>query len=178
MGAFIRRKYCDQACMAMNYDGLIKVLNPHNSRHQSAKVVWGNCENCGGTRLLHVHHVDLNPLNNIPENLRTLCASCHKRLHLQLKRDANPPHSCAYCETPARKRGMCQKHYQRWKKYGDPFLTKRHVIGAPAKFELVRTGLPHTHHSHLHQSSQTESCCCVDLATLSSRKSPRSSSKP
>jgi hypothetical protein len=25
---------------------------------------------------------------------------------------------------------MCQQHFQRWKKYGDPLVTKRRVAGA------------------------------------------------
>lgn len=30
---------------------------------------------------LHVHHIDINPRNNAPENLVSLCKGCHKRHH-------------------------------------------------------------------------------------------------
>jgi phage terminase large subunit GpA-like protein len=39
------------------------------------------CQDCGCTQKLQVHHVDLNPCNNSPDNLRILCVSCHKAIH-------------------------------------------------------------------------------------------------
>jgi len=43
------------------------------------------CEQCGfvpeNTRQLDVHHIDYNHKNNIPDNLRTLCANCHRLEH-------------------------------------------------------------------------------------------------
>ena len=42
---------------------------------------------------------------------------------------------CKICGEPARKLDMCQKHYQRFKKYGDPLLTKKKIGSG---FELVR----------------------------------------
>jgi len=33
---------------------------------------------------------------------------------------------------------MCQKHYQRWKKYGDPLLTKKRLAGTPNEYSLER----------------------------------------
>lgn len=45
------------------------------------------CGNCGSTDSLHVHHIV--PLSlggsNQPSNLRTLCKSCHKKLHPHMK---------------------------------------------------------------------------------------------
>lgn len=45
------------------------------------------CGNCGSTDNLHVHHIV--PLSlggsNLPSNLRTLCKSCHQRLHPHMK---------------------------------------------------------------------------------------------
>lgn len=35
-----------------------------------------------GKRNLHVHHIDMNKMNDDPNNLITLCAQCHKRVHV------------------------------------------------------------------------------------------------
>lgn len=125
MGSFLRRLYCNQACMAKGMEGM-KVVSPQNSRKQSRKSCRGQCEQCGRPRQsgrLYVHHIDENPLNNEPSNLKTLCGSCHRLEHTRKSKGTPLPlRLCAYCTSPARKRGMCQKHYQRWKKHGDPFL--------------------------------------------------------
>lgn len=43
------------------------------------------CEECGfkpsDPRQLDVHHLDLDKTNNDPENLKTLCANCHRLVH-------------------------------------------------------------------------------------------------
>lgn len=39
------------------------------------------CERCGSTLNLCVHHRDRNRFNNVPENLETLCKSCHQKEH-------------------------------------------------------------------------------------------------
>lgn len=41
------------------------------------------CENCGGAERLHIHHLDLDPWNCAPENLKTLCEPCHKAWHVR-----------------------------------------------------------------------------------------------
>jgi len=40
------------------------------------------CVGCGSTKILERHHLDRNPLNNAPENIKILCAKCHKAYHL------------------------------------------------------------------------------------------------
>lgn len=42
-----------------------------------------NCEICGCVTDLEVHHIDKNHENNDPENLMTLCESCHQLVHSQ-----------------------------------------------------------------------------------------------
>jgi len=48
------------------------------------------CENCGFVAIhrcqLDIDHVDANPENNSPDNLRTLCANCH-RLKTYINKD-------------------------------------------------------------------------------------------
>jgi len=39
------------------------------------------CVKCYSFENIEVHHKDLNPWNNIEENLQILCKSCHTRLH-------------------------------------------------------------------------------------------------
>lgn len=47
------------------------------------------CERCGGPGEQR-HHRDEDPLNNAPENIEWICASCHTTHH-QLKRWADRP---------------------------------------------------------------------------------------
>lgn len=39
------------------------------------------CEICDSTKDLHGHHIDRNHSNDSPENIRTLCNSCHGKTH-------------------------------------------------------------------------------------------------
>lgn len=75
---------------------------PRRAQHQRQRL-----------RLLHGNH-----LNNSPENLERICRSCHNREH-------KPRASCAICGKPQKGLGYCDKHYQRFKKWGDPLAVKR-----------------------------------------------------
>ena len=133
---FRKRVYCDRACMARGQEGVIKKHTPKNSRRQSAKTALSRCQACGSTKNLHVHHVDENPMNNSPLNLQTLCASCHKRWHRHHGKEIlNPLVVCRICGKPQKGLGWCSKHYQRFRTYGDPYLTKRSTSSG---FVLVR----------------------------------------
>lgn len=125
MGAFLRRHYCNRKCMAAAMEGRIKSLTPHNSRRQSAKQKKPQCERCGKTGRLHVHHKDENPLNNAPANLQTLCGSCHRLVHSpNVNKMTGQRVACLHCSKPARQRGLCWTHLMRFKRYGDPLMKK------------------------------------------------------
>ena len=122
---FSRRKYCDRDCMSAGMEGVIKNPSPKTSRRQSQKKVKPTCEICGRSGRLHVHHRDLNPMNNEPENLQTLCGSCHHRSHSP--NFAGTPEQrkpCLHCSKPAMQRGLCWTHLTRFKKYGNPLAVK------------------------------------------------------
>jgi len=46
-----------------------------------------------------------------------ICRSCHMKQHRQKA-------SCTLCDKPAKGLGYCVKHYQRFKKWGDPMALK------------------------------------------------------
>lgn len=126
MTAFKKRRYCNQHCMAKGQEGVIKKPNAKNSRRQSGKMVGKSCLRCGKTRCkLHVHHKDENPLNNAPENLETLCVSCHKASHspnyMGMPLQRKP---CLHCSKPVARQGFCNTHLSRKKRFGDPLLKK------------------------------------------------------
>lgn len=76
---FSRRKYCDRACMARAFIKIDPTLAAFRVR--AKKLRGATCEVCGATTGLSAHHLDENPKNNTPENVRTLCGSCHQIWH-------------------------------------------------------------------------------------------------
>ena len=138
MGVFKRRKYCDQVCMArakMKEKVTLSAL-----RVRARKFIGKQCDRCGTTTRLAVHHIDGNPANNVMDNLMTLCDVCHTTWHWQHGKKATrkPPSYCKVCGNPARKLDMCSLHYQRFRKYGNPSLTKKRV---GSHYELVQETL-------------------------------------
>lgn len=130
LSVFGRRKFCGRECMAASMEGRIKVLNEKNSRRQATKQRGPTCCECGDGEGLSAHHRNGDPLDNSPTNIATLCQSCHMKGHWRIwKQTARQETACLYCESRSRKLSMCQKHYQRWRKYGDPHVTKRGVGG-------------------------------------------------
>jgi len=84
MGAFKRRKYCNQSCMAKSF---VKDAPSKSALLKRVAPFRGNCcEVCGDTKQLHSHHIDGNRLNDSPENIQTLCASCHAIHHHRARR--------------------------------------------------------------------------------------------
>lgn len=139
---FLRRKYCSQEC---SWTGSLKESVTLSGAYKRAtKFKDGVCQECQSTNLVGVHHKDRNPWNNLSENLVTLCASCHTKLHWKEGKTLwKQRASCTVCGNPAKGHGFCLKHYQRWKKYGDPLLTKRFgkrgVILKQPQLEIVPT---------------------------------------
>ena len=117
---FNRRKFCDQRCMAAAFDRRHSENVGWSTSHYHARkiVPHGPCNRCGSESASDVHHRDGNHQNNDPSNLERICRSCHVKEHGQ------PKGSCSICGKPVKGLGFCEKHYQRFKKYGDPHMTK------------------------------------------------------
>jgi len=126
---FRRRKYCNRNCMAV---GQIRevVMSVSHSRIKSHRKAKAECEICRKSDKIHVHHRDGNPLNNATDNLQTLCASCHRLTHSP-NYMGTPllPKPCSHCSKPVARKGLCNTHLTRLKRYGDP-LVKKFKIGS------------------------------------------------
>lgn len=116
---FGRRKYCDLQCFAKAMDAKPSMAQTDTTGHYHARKAKakGACEVCGKERARDVHHLDGNCHNNSPANLRRICRSCHVLGHREERR-------CVICGGPHKGLGFCEKHYQRFKKWGDPMLVK------------------------------------------------------
>ena len=127
---FNRRKYCNRMCMRkaflkMNDEKQNNRNGRATAQHINELILHKNkCEICGRKKKLDIHHKDENPSNNVLSNLMVLCHSCHMKIH-------NPKPKCKVCDKPVKGYGYCEKHYQRFKKYGDPFITNKghgHIV--------------------------------------------------
>lgn len=120
LGAFKRRKYCCRECMRKSYVKKQGETQPYSSAHGSSRKIAYMleerekiCELCGSTTNVDIHHKDGNFHNNSSDNLMVVCRSCHMKLH-------RPKSMCRICGSPAYAHELCNKHYLRFKKYGDP----------------------------------------------------------
>ena len=118
---FGKRKYCDRLCMARSFDlrHLPESQVGWSTCHSRAReiVKKGSCCKCGVMNAKDVHHKDGDWRNNSANNLERICRSCHNLVHKRKK-------LCRICGKPQKGFRLCVKHYQRFKKYGDPLLTK------------------------------------------------------
>lgn len=121
---FSNRKYCNRECMKRDY---LKIGDNHNqsisTAHATARKInelilhKEVCELCGCDENLDIHHIDGNWQNNNLDNLICLCRSCHNKEH-------KPKGKCIICGEPQKGYGYCNKHYIRFKKYGNPLHTE------------------------------------------------------
>lgn len=116
---FNRRKFCNQRCMGANFDRRHSPVVGWSAAHSVARslVPKGPCNRCGKPEALDVHHRDGNHLNNSLENLERICRGCHNLAHKQKG-------SCVICGKPQKGYGYCDKHYQRFKRHGDPLMLR------------------------------------------------------
>jgi rRNA maturation endonuclease Nob1 len=124
LGVFKKRKYCDRDCMRKAYVITGKNHQSDGPAHHSSRLIVHmiesreqKCEICGKANVrLDVHHKDGNYNNNFSANLMLICRSCHMKIH-------RPKSACIICgRTDKICHGYCNKHYLRWKKYGDPLM--------------------------------------------------------
>jgi uncharacterized protein YlaI len=135
-GRWQSRKFCSVKCAARHrYKNNALNKSMIYRRSESVNPLGKNCEMCGATESLDRHHKDENPLNNEPSNVMTLCDACHTKLHWATGKKAKPKTLCVVCGAAAKGRGYCLKHFQRFKKYGDPLLKKKSL--GLGKFVLV-----------------------------------------
>ena len=124
---FHRRQYCDMQCGAL---GRMKEFPTRCALlKRIAPLRKDYCEHCGVGEKLSTHHVDKNWRNSDPLNLMTLCSSCHTSHHHRQGdiSPAKPKPPCTACGRPSAKRGLCNTHLTRFRKYGSPYLTKKRI---------------------------------------------------
>lgn len=120
---FSNRQYCNRECMKRDYLKIGKHNQSYSNAHATARKInelilhKDICEVCGSKNNLDIHHIDNNWQNNNVDNLICLCRSCHMKEH-------SPKGICTICGKPQKGYGYCNKHYIRFKKYGDPLYTK------------------------------------------------------
>lgn len=132
-----RRKYCDRICMRKAFlkmgkeNGSGGWSSTHGTARNIKKLFFPDiteCQICGKSSKLDIHHKDFDETNNTLENLQALCRSCHMKIH-------RPKTKCKIegCEQISKSHGYCEKHYQRMTKYGNPYMVKK----ANGKIEIV-----------------------------------------
>lgn len=124
----IRRKYCNTSCSGMAHRK--DDLTTDGWRARARQTRQDCCEICGSTDVLCAHHINGDVADNSPDNLMTLCSPCHTKWHWQNGKTPKKRQSvCTVCGDPARRLDMCPKHYMRFRKYGNPNLTKKKFKG-------------------------------------------------
>lgn len=101
---YLAREHCSQSCGNTKANPTSRDTYLWRARKHRKPA----CEECGTAVDLHVHHKDRDRTNNDPSNLRTLCSSCHLKLHWRedrtkrvaaMRRAARVPKTCVVCGT-------------------------------------------------------------------------------
>lgn len=85
-GVFQRRRFCSLSCGTSWQHASTTAPTDAASRKRAMRFTGERCDSCGFSGDLTIHHCDGDPKNNQPENLQTLCRSCHSFWHALLKR--------------------------------------------------------------------------------------------
>jgi hypothetical protein len=120
MKGFSKRKYCDMTCTAKAFDAKPVKERPTSTTahwHSRKMIPPGPCMRCGNSNASDVHHKNGDWTDNRLENLERICRSCHLKEHSRRT-------PCVICGKPQKGLGYCNKHYIRFKKYGDPLAYK------------------------------------------------------
>ena len=124
---FLKRTFCSNQCAGKaRRNKSSEKCACRNARNDAAKqgLLKTACEMCGKCSLLDLHHKDGNRENNTADNLMTLCKRCHAKWHWSNGWKPKPKATCSVCGGPAKGKGLCQKHFRRFKKYGDPLMVQ------------------------------------------------------
>lgn len=82
---FTKRKYCNRECMRRAFVKVGNYEQSYSCAHATARKInelWlkkDECEICGATQNLDIHHIDGNYQNNELDNLVCLCRRCHMK---------------------------------------------------------------------------------------------------
>lgn len=129
--AYENRKYCDRLCAAKAH-----VAAQPSALYLRNHYLKENCEVCMGKEKLQIHHKDVNRENNHPENLMTLCDSCHRAEHVRINA-AKGISTCFVCGVKTNQTKLCCTHQRRLRLYGHPLKTKIKTGAHTFKVALV-----------------------------------------
>jgi hypothetical protein len=82
---FNKRRFCSSKCYGHHKAAKAAERRAKDERAYR-RFVGPECEACGATTDLHVHHIDGEHANGSCENMQTLCRYCHGFWHGLLKR--------------------------------------------------------------------------------------------
>lgn len=104
------------------------------------------CVTCGGGKDIEVHHLNEDKLDNSRKNIRIMCKSCHRRLHMKNITWTNKMRLEASKRVKGSRNPMYgKKHTEDVKKRISEINTgKKHSKESIKKMILARTGLKRT----------------------------------
>ena len=157
VAVFCKRKYCDRMCMRRDWLTKEKSNQTYRNAHTTAQKInelilqRTECEICGKSSRLDVHHIDDDYQNNEPSNLMVLCRSCHSKEHKKKGK-------CLICGEPVAGLGYCNKHYLRYRKYGDPlYISQNSRVDSQGETKIIQL-LQENNFQFIHNKSVFKDC--------------------